>query len=1316
MTDVLLSPQRPQIVLAELRRRVAERIPPEAEIPQQLAAAIHALESKYAQARAQVQHRYQEDKTAAEQEYASVRRAIEAQYESQYGAAQTEYREVCAEIVGRFEAAERSQDEGLREAQLEATAVFEATDSGCALQVKEIEERLTEGWKEIESIHDTAVRVVRQRGHWQQPLEPKPPPMVPQAEVMRRFSQLLAQARSQLFALEVQSLPRLVPAVRLLAIVVLIGAAAAPMVGLWAEVAGWPWFLLGGLAAAAASLLWAIFLARAARRQSFESYLGVRQTWADAGGIRGQILQTVAAEARRQRSTLLDRLHEELRKADSKFSSVLGNLSLQMQKDLEAANAKYPALLAEITARRDRQLQEADDKYPRRLRQLEAAQRADLEWLAGDYARQKGEAEQRAREDWQNLEQRWRDGLAEFRGSLQDLRGVCDRLFPDFSAAAANCYAPPQSVPPAVRFGQYQFDLGRIEGGIPQDERLRPAETQFPIPALLPFPERSALLLDCGENGRSAAIETVQAAMLRLLTALPPGKVRFTIIDPVGLGENFAAFMYLADFDEKLVTSRIWTDPRHIEERLADLSEHMETVIQLYLRNEFQTIQQYNESAGEMAEPYRVLVVADFPANFTDAAARRLTSIICSGARCGVFTILSLDPKLRTPRDFHLKDIEPHALRLSWREGQFYGTQPEVGPLPLVCESPPPPEAFTGLVRAVGRLAKDAARVEVPFADIVPAELWTGDSREEVEVPLGRAGARKLQHLRLGRGMAQHVLISGKTGSGKSTLLHVLITNLALRYRPDQVELYLVDFKKGVEFKAYAAWQLPHAKVIAIESEREFGLSVLQRLDAELRHRGDLFRGQGVQDLKGFRAVQPGVRLPRVLLVIDEFQELFVEDDRIAQDAALLLDRLVRQGRAFGIHVLLGSQTLAGAYSLPRSTIGQMAVRIALQCNEADAHLILSEDNTAARLLSRPGEAIYNDANGLFESNRPFQVLWLPDSQRDEQLRKIHRFAEQQRLSSAAIVFEGNAAADPGKNEPLHELLAAADWPDAVRTPKAWLGSPVAIKEPTAVPLPRQSGSNLLIVGHREETALGMLATAVIGLAAQVRPCKDANGPATAAPTSNSVGEGAAVVAARATFWVLDGTPPDAPQSGSWSRLAEAIPHGLCVAAFRDTPGVVAQLAAEVARRLQANDDQAPPIFLLVYNLGRFRELRKSEDDFGYARLDEGKPPSPSKQFGEILREGPPVGVHTLVWADTLSTVQRFLDRRALGDFELRVAMHMNAADSSTLVDSPAASQLGMHRAVVYHAAEAWQEKFCPYGPPPEDWLAWVKEQFRRRQ
>src|SRR5207237_7225109 len=138
------------------------------------------------------------------------------------------------------------------------------------------------------------------------------------------------------------------------------------------------------------------------------------------------------------------------------------------------------------------------------------------------------------------------------------------------------------------------------------------------------------------------------------------------------------------------------------------------------------------------------------------------------------------------------------------------------------------------------------------------------------------AGATKRQHLRLGQGTAQHVLIAGKTGSGKSTLLHALISNLALNYSPEEVELYLVDFKKGVEFKTYATHELPHARVVAIESEREFGLSVLQRLDAELHLHAERFRTATDQDLKSYRQANAGQVIPRILLIVYEVKAFSV--------------------------------------------------------------------------------------------------------------------------------------------------------------------------------------------------------------------------------------------------------------------------------------------------------------------------------------------------------------------------------------------------------------------------------------------------------
>jgi hypothetical protein len=64
---------------------------------------------------------------------------------------------------------------------------------------------------------------------------------------------------------------------------------------------------------------------------------------------------------------------------------------------------------------------------------------------------------------------------------------------------------------------------------------------------------------------------------------------------------------------------------------------------------------------------------------------------------------------------------------------------------------------------------------------------------------------------------------------------------------------------------------------------------------------------------------------------------------------------------------------------------------------------------------------------------------------------------------------------------------------------------------------------------------------------------------------------------------------------------------------------------------------------------------------------------------------------------------------------ELRVLFQMNATDSSNLIDSPAATQLGVHRALLYNEGEGRLEKFRPYGPPPEDWLLWLDHQFKAR-
>jgi hypothetical protein len=283
---------------------------------------------------------------------------------------------------------------------------------------------------------------------------------------------------------------------------------------------------------------------------------------------------------------------------------------------------------------------------------------------------------------------------------------------------------------------------------------------------------------------------------------------------------------------------------------------------------------------------------------------------------------------------------------------------------------------------------------------------------------------------------------------------------------------------------------------------------------------------------------------------------------------------------------------------------------------------------------------------------------------------------------------------------------------------RAWLGAAVAIKEPTCATLARNAGSNLLVVGSEEESAFGVLANAVIALAAQHPgdcPLFSSQEPAPSNDQKREKGTVPLGGAPGARFVVLDGSRPDAAFGGAWQRLADALPpQCVTVSGPRDTGRVIAGVAEELARREAAGDEHAPPLLLVVYNAGRFRDLRRGEDDFGFS-LDRDKPPRPDRQWSEILRNGPARGVHSLVWCDSYGDVNRLVDRQTLREFESRIVFQMSAADSTNLIDTPAASRLRLHRGLFYSDDLGTIEKFRPYGPPTGEWLARVYNAFAAR-
>ena len=872
-------------------------------------------------------------------------------------------------------------------------------------------------------------------------------------------------------------------------------------------------------------------------------------------------------------------------------------------------------------------------------------------------------------------EQRWSRLSAEWNQKMPPLLAAVDEInrdpvakFEDWSTH----YQPQALFPPACRFGQLNLDFSAPAAFFVKETPLTLAgHERISLPLTLSFPLEGSLLIETDDDGGKWVAEVMNGVIFKLFSKAPAGKVHFTIIDAVGLGQNFAGLMHLADYEPALINRRIWTQRDHIEERLAELNEHVEKVIQMYLRNEYATITEYNEQAGSVAEKYHFLVIAGLPAAFSESAMARLKSIVMSGARCGVFVLIHWDRRQPLPEGLGADDLRKSCVHIVREKGVV-----SIGGVTNLALDTAPPDAIAAdLAHQIGQASIDSNRVQVPFSVVTPKEMWSESTTNELRIAIGRTGATKLQYLAIGKGTKQHALLAGKTGSGKSTLLHIIITNLALTCSPDEVEFYLIDFKKGVEFKCYADAKLPHAKVIAIESDREFALSVLQRIDEELKRRGEMYRKIGAQDVAGYKRAGGTEPMPRSMLIIDEFQEFFVEDDAVAQGAALLLDRIVRQGRAFGIHVFLGSQTLGGAYTLARTTLGQMVIRIALQCNEADAALIMDDANTAPRLLSRPGEGIYNDAAGAVEGNSPFQVVWLTDEERDANLVKVTQLSQQRGFAAKRpIVFEGNMPADVRDNTLLAVALANPPL-KAPPDPKCWLGMPNAIKGPTEALFPRQSGRHLLLVGQNDEAIAAIMGLGMLALAAQH--------PRERAPQFYLVHS------------ALAGTPD--------CDFLEGIATGRAkISQGHEAPEFIAEIHAEMKRRSDEGSAGDPPIFLLVHGLQKFRKLRH-EEDFSFGGDDT---PKPGNQINEIIAEGPSLGIHLITSLDTLNNVNRCLSRKAVSELGMRVLFQMSANDSASLIDSPKASMLGLHRALFYSEHESRLETFRPFALPDAEWLA----------
>jgi hypothetical protein len=191
-----------------------------------------------------------------------------------------------------------------------------------------------------------------------------------------------------------------------------------------------------------------------------------------------------------------------------------------------------------------------------------------------------------------------------------------------------------------------------------------------------------------------------------------------------------------------------------------------------------------------------------------------------------------------------------------------------------------------------------------------------------------------------------------------------------------------------------------------------------------------------------------------------------------------------------------------------------------------------------------------------------------------------------------------------------------------------------------------------------------------------------------------------------AKFVLIQSTTPGSSDAELLDRIVAGVPHPVTVSRGPEIAQIMADLTTEMKARANGEaPPDAPAIFVLIHGLHRFKKLRQ-EDDFNFSMSGEDSGSNPGALFSEIITEGSAYGIHLIVSIDTFNNVNRSMNRKALTEFEMRVVFQMSANDSASLIDSPKASNLGLHRALYYNEQAGTLETFRPYAAPDSAWLA----------
>ena len=778
------------------------------------------------------------------------------------------------------------------------------------------------------------------------------------------------------------------------------------------------------------------------------------------------------------------------------------------------------------------------------------------------------------------------------------------------------------------------------------------------------------ILFKYTKSQRQQCFNVVNTLIGRMLATAPSGNLNVVMVDfsemegtcGIFKGLNKGVFKVVSRYDEfsNLINAE---------------TSHAENIIQNLLQGDISNIAEYNRSKSEKVA-YTLLVLKDVPTGYGNDIGVKLTKIFRSGPKAGVSVMA-------------LVDVE-EANRSEESTKAFRGLQSAIYSAPCeTCDfsSETTPviryETFSNnilmdIVKKVNKGLEVKTETILKFSEyMLPRnDWWTGQSANRIDLPFGRTKEMKTTALQITQESGQNsAVVIGIPGSGKSVFLHTIIASAITHYSPRELQLYLLDFS-GVEFNVYAKHNLPHARVIAPEAEREFGLSILREVFEEGTRRMALCRENGVTNIVELKRVNPELSVPRLMVVIDEFQKIFeIENDNISKEANAKIHAIIQEYRKFGINLILATQKLPAKSIVPYDLI---ANRVVFKSDPNDFNNLIKWPHSEPQPRFQTGTCIYNNESGAEAANIFTRSFFINASKELENiLDELSEFANTHpEMMDDHVLRTFRSDELPKFTE---RLVSERHYKpqNAPREVGVYVGESIAISPcHVYVPLTKDSNNNLLIIGGDQGVAKGIAYHTLLSEIA-VHTEKSCN-----------------VIQMN---FMMD----DDPMQGMFQSEMYASASKYCnlqeARSEEDVKDYLQFVKDEVIDARKS--DSSLPMTHFFINIFDFQRGRMF-DGTG----SRGDMQSESARLLEyVMKNGPMVGVFTILQVDNLSNLNR-LCYSAQNMFCHRIALQMPEQESDKIVGNSAANKLLVlnrpatkYRGLYYNNVNNSVTKFKPY-------------------